>query len=74
MISQCFIMQTATEDILLKVTNVCALCYSDIHLGDTIHYDTQRYHYLCQACQEKQCKQMDNECEITEDEKGGLFC
>lgn len=74
MMSPCFIMQTATEDILLKVTNVCALCYSDIHIGDTIHYDTQKYHYLCQACQEKQCGQMNGECESIEDEESGLFC
>ncbi len=74
MMSQCFIMQTATEDILLKVTNVCALCYGDIHVGDTIHYDTQRYHYVCQSCQEEQCAKLDAECEIVEDEEGGLFC
>lgn len=74
MMSQCFIMQVATEDILLKVTNVCALCYCDINVGDTIHYDTQMYHYLCQSCQEEQCEQMNNNCEIIEDEEGGLFC
>ena len=71
--SQCFIMQDATEDILLKVTNVCAICYSDIHLGDTIHYDTQKYHYLCQRCQEEQYEQMDTQCKIVENEEGGLF-
>jgi hypothetical protein len=74
MMSQCFIMQDATEDILLKVTNVCAVCYSDIHVGDTIHYDTQQYHYVCQSCQEEQCAQMDARCEIVEDDEGGLFC
>ncbi|NKQ41025.1 MAG: hypothetical protein HF962_05600 [Sulfurovum sp.] len=72
--SQCFIMQIATEDILLKVTNVCALCYDDIHMGDTIHYDTQRYHYLCQSCQEQRSELMNEECKIIEDEEGGLFC
>jgi len=67
-------MQEATEDILLKVTNVCAVCYCDIHVGDTIHYDTQRYHYVCQRCQEELCAQMDTECQIVEEEGGGLFC
>ncbi len=74
MMSQCFISQIATEDILLKVTNVCALCYNDISIGDTIHYDTQKYHYLCHSCQEEQCEKMNDQCEIIEDEEGGLFC
>jgi len=74
MMSQCFIMQPATEDILLKITNVCALCYSDIAVGDPIYYDTQKYHYVCQHCQELECQVMNDQCEIVEDEEGGLFC
>ena len=39
--SECFVTEQATETILLRVTNVCAECYDDITLGDTIHYDMQ---------------------------------
>ena len=31
--SGCFVTQEATEEILLRVTNVCAECYDDIHAG-----------------------------------------
>ncbi len=72
--SQCFITQTATEEILLRVTNVCAQCYSDINTGDTIHYDNQRYHYVCQKCQEEYCEKMNEQCDVVEDEAGVLFC
>jgi len=72
--SQCFIMESATEDILNRVTNMCAICYDDLHVGDTIHYDVQNYRYVCQKCQEELCEQLDSQCEITEDEEGGLFC
>jgi len=48
-----FLTQEATESILLRVTNVCGECYSNIKLGDTIHYDMQRYRYLCEGCQSK---------------------
>ena len=47
MSSPCFVTQEATEEILLRVTNVCAECYDDINEGDTIHYDMQNYRYLC---------------------------
>ncbi len=47
--SACFVTQEATEEILLRVTNVCAECYDDIHEGDTIHYDMQNYRYLCKS-------------------------
>jgi hypothetical protein len=70
--SVCFIRQEATEEILLRVTNVCAECYSDILIGDTIHYDMQSYRYLCEPCQEELCSHMNEECEIIE-EAGGLF-
>jgi len=70
----CFVTQVATEEILLRVTNVCGECYNDIVEGDTIYYDMQTYRYLCQSCQEKLCEQMNEECEIVEEAEGGLFC
>ena len=70
----CFITQEATEDILLRVTNVCAECYEDIHSGDTIHYDMQEYRYLCDCCQKIFCSRMNEECEVVREEDAGLFC
>ena len=71
--SICFVTQEATEEILLRVTNVCAQCYSDIHVGDTIYYDMQSYRYLCHSCQEELSEKMNEECEIVEEEPNGLF-
>jgi len=73
MSSPCFVTQEATEEILLRVTNVCAECYDDIKEGDTIHYDMQNYRYLCKACQERLCAQMNENCEVVIDESEGLF-
>ncbi|GIU00615.1 hypothetical protein TSL6_11210 [Sulfurovum sp. TSL6] len=73
MSSPCFVTQEATEEILLRVTNVCAECYDDIKEGDMIHYDMQNYRYLCQRCQEELCEKMNDECEIVEEESAGLF-
>jgi len=72
--SACFVTELATKEILLRVTNVCAECYDDISEGDTIHYDMQNYRYLCKCCQEKLCAQMNENCEIVEDESTSLFC
>jgi hypothetical protein len=72
--SACFVTQEATSEILLRVTNVCAECYCDINRGDTIHYDMQSYRYLCDCCQEKLCLQMNEDCEIIEEEVPSLFC
>ena len=74
MASECFVTQEATQEILLRVTNVCAECYDDINEGDTIHYDMQNYRYLCKDCQESLCAQMNENCEIVEDDAPGLFC
>jgi len=74
MSNACFVTQVATKEILLRVTNVCAECYSDIHEGDTIHYDMQNYRYLCDCCQEKLCSRMNEECELVREEDTGLFC
>ena len=72
--SACFVTELATKEILLRVTNVCAECYDDISEGDTIHYDMQNYRYLCKCCQEKLCAQMNEDCEIVEEETPSLFC
>jgi len=73
----CFIMQYATDNILLQVTNVCAKCYNDIKKGDTIYYDTQGYHYLCEACHQAIIDEMetDNNDNYNEEYYGnkGLF-
>ena len=70
--SVCFVSQLATEEILLRVTNLCAECYSDIRVNDVIHYDMQNYRYICTSCQEVLCDRMNDECEVIE-EAGGLF-
>lgn len=74
MSNPCFVTQEATAEILLRVTNVCAECYDDLHEGDTIHYDMQNYRYLCKSCQERLCAQMNENCEVVEDETPSLFC
>jgi len=73
MSSACFVTQEATQEILLRVTNVCAECYDDIEEGDIIHYDMQNYRYLCKACQERLCAMMNENCEVIEDESAALF-
>jgi len=73
MSSACFVTQEATEEILLRVTNVCAECYDDIETGDIIHYDMQNYRYLCKTCQERLCALMNENCEVIEDESVALF-
>lgn len=72
--SACFVTEEATSEILLRVTNVCAECYDDIHVGDTIHYDMQNYRYLCTDCQERLCAQMNENCEVVEEDVPSLFC
>ena len=73
--SRCFVTQVATENILLRVTNVCAECYDDLILGNIIHYDMQNYRFLCDCCQQKLCSMMNDECEIIYDEaEPSLFC
>ena len=65
--SEFFITQIATKEILLKVTNVCAECYSDINRGDTIYYDMQNCRYLCEACQKRLFEQIDKKSESEEE-------
>ena len=73
MSSVCFVTQEATQDILLRVTKVCAECYNDITEGDTIHYDMQSYRYLCEHCQEELCEKLNDSCELMEEETPALF-
>jgi hypothetical protein len=71
--SPCFVTQEATEEILARVSNMCAECYSEIEVGDMIHYDMQNYRYLCDRCQEELCEKMNDECEVIVEESEGLF-
>lgn len=71
--SACFVTEEATNEILLRVTNVCAECYDDIAVGDIIHYDMQNYRYICKSCQERLCALLDENCEVIEDESAALF-
>lgn len=71
--SACFVTQEATEEILSRVTNMCAECYSEIKVGDMIHYDMQNYRYLCDCCQRELSERMNDECEIIAEESEGLF-
>ncbi len=70
----CSVSQQATEEILLRITNVCGECYNDLELGAIIHYDMQNYRYLCDCCQKKLCSRMNENCEIVKEEDAGLFC
>ncbi len=74
MANECFVTQEATEEILLRVTNVCAECYDDLEAGSMIHYDMQNYRYLCDSCQKELCARMNENCEIVDEEAPNLFC
>jgi len=47
-----FVNQTATKEILTRVTNMCAQCFDDLKEGENIYYDMQTCQYLCKNCQE----------------------
>ena len=68
-----FLTEKATKDILLRVTSVCVECYSDIKVGDTIHYDMDNYRYLCDTCQEEVMKNEKEENLEEENELHSLF-
>ncbi len=70
---QCFVRQTATEKILLHVTNVCGACYADLHEGEAVFYDLQAYRYLCAVCAEELSARMNEACEIEEEASVSLF-
>lgn len=68
-----FITQEATEDIISRVSDVCLECYSDIKVGDTIHYDVSNCRYLCKNCQERLSEQQKEKIEYEEEISGRLF-
>ena len=71
----CFVTQEATEAILERVSKVCGECYSELEVGETIHYDTNNYRFLCECCKQKVISQMDEECNVIYDEADPtLFC
>lgn len=72
MSDRCFVEQEASDEILLRVTNVCGECYTLITSGDIIYYDMQTYRYLCQKCKDELLSRMNENCEIIDD-KNGLF-
>ncbi len=70
--TQCFVEQSATSNILLRVTNVCGLCYKAFEEGETIYYDMHSYRYLCRDCMEKLASNMNEDC-IIQDTDASLF-
>lgn len=68
-----FIAQEATPELLLGVSNMCAECYSEIKIGDTIHYDRIEYRYLCKICEENIRIEMNKNSENTNEEEQGAM-
>ncbi len=68
-----FTQQIASESILLRVTNVCSVCFCDINVGDTIFYDNEKFQYVCRNCAERILEQMKIEEKIEEGSEPGLF-
>jgi len=71
--TQCFVEQRSDERILNFVTRYCAECYREFSLGETLFYDMQEFRYLCDDCARLLAERMDDECEIVEEQEGGLF-
>jgi hypothetical protein len=69
--SNCFFEQIAVPEILLRVTNVCGVCFDDLIEGEIIYYDMQNYRYLCAKCHEKIVAKMNENCESIDE--NGLF-
>ncbi len=53
--------QSATKNILLRVTNVCSVCFHDLLEGDVIYYDNEHYRYICETCAEQVIEEMKQE-------------
>jgi len=66
-----FVSQTASKEILARVTNMCASCYCDLEEGVNIYYDMQECHYLCESCQEE--KVITDDAEQSLKQSLGLF-
>jgi hypothetical protein len=73
MISNCFLSQTATVEILSNVTSFCSECYTDIAYDEVIYYDMKNCCYICQLCQEKIQENLDIDCEPINREENSLF-
>jgi hypothetical protein len=70
MSAKCFVDQVATEDILQRVTSVCAECYDELEVGVYIYYDLQNYRYLCHSCYNNQLIEVES---TVDDDRDGLF-
>lgn len=71
--SDCFVRQVATLDIISNVTGYCASCYDEIIIESTIFYDMKNCCYLCVKCQEALEEKLDNNCEVMNTEDSSLF-
>ncbi len=70
MSAKCFVDQVATEDILQRVTSVCAECYDELEVGEHIYYDLQNYRYICHSCYSNQLVEIESR---VDDDREGLF-
>jgi hypothetical protein len=68
-----FLSQRANDTILLHVANVCAECYHDFHVGDSIYYDMEGCRYLCLECAEHLSDEMNVARDIEEQMSNSLF-
>lgn len=73
MISNCFLGQTATVQILSNVTSFCSECYKEIAQDEFIYYDMKNCRYICQSCQEKIQENLDMDCEPINTKEKSLF-
>ena len=71
--SNCFVRQVATKEIITYVSSFCSECYSEIIKNDTVFYNMQNCSYLCQACQEALAENLDDNCEPLSSENALLF-
>ena len=74
---QSFVSQRASEDVLRHVTTLCGECYHELHEGEVIYYDLQRYRYLCESCavrlSEQRMKSYAHSLFAYGEEEAGLF-
>ena len=64
--------QEATEEILSRVTSMCGECYYEIIVGNIIHYHMQKYHYICEKCQESYLLEY-KEVSLLKEEEGAIL-
>jgi len=73
MISDCFLEEKASLEILTKVTSFCSECYESISQEETIFYDLKQCRYVCNACQKKIQETLDSNCNPLNTGETGLF-